>query len=101
MGPLFLNHPPIQARAKDRPGHQVEVPVVILRGNCFPSWHGTATFFALFVPIFSGVVAAALRRSPFTPPSPAYSGQQSLCLSPKSGHGGIVTAGFTISVRSL
>src|SRR2546422_4032752 len=37
--PLFLNHAPIQARGKDRPGHQVEVPLVILRGNRYPSRH--------------------------------------------------------------
>src|SRR5436309_5146137 len=40
VGPLFLNHAPIQARGKDRPGHQVEVPLVIFRGNRFPSRHG-------------------------------------------------------------
>src|SRR5436309_678013 len=40
VGPLLLNHPPIQARTEDRPGHQLEVSVVILRWNRFPSRHG-------------------------------------------------------------
>src|SRR2546428_5283159 len=38
--PLFLNHAPVQARGEDRPRHQVEVPLVILRRNRFPSRHG-------------------------------------------------------------
>src|SRR2546430_7210758 len=91
VGPLFLNHLPIQARGEDRPGHQVEVPLVVLRGNRFPSRHGTATLFALFMPTFAAVLAP-LRGSSRTPLSSPWREWRRLCLSLKNGPGGVLTA---------
>src|SRR5438876_3280853 len=61
VGPLFLNHAPIQARAKDRPGHQVEVPLVILRGDRFPSRHGNCDLVRCIYAYLRGSLRPALR----------------------------------------
>src|SRR5437867_10532322 len=61
-------------------------------GIAFHPGIGTATLFALFMPTFAAVLAP-LSGSSRTPLSAAWRERRRLCVSPKSGPGGIRTSG--------